>query len=247
MSDEADPLYRPLGGLRGWAAAVFDEKAWTGGVERLALAAAYQSAGLDGLYAIDDDLVRARLLGEATLGSIDAAAHPHARANYDALQVARQVDVSEESIRRIHALACRTHAVRVDHGLQDHVLAAGDYKHHPNHILDPAGQYPCRGGLRIVPGVTQRPRTWPPRPGASAKSSTGRMTGIDSRLSVSDHQATVRVDAMEGGMAEHWSDDRKALVWHKSAEESVETARRGRAGLVQVDSASGTNLAPTNA
>lgn len=162
LSVEADPLYQPLGGLEGWADAVFDERGWAEAVDRLQrarledpdwgamvdcgmlLAAAYQSAGLDGLFAVDPDVVRSLLLGDATLGSIDEAARPHVRANQNAMRLARQADVSEESIRHIHEVACQpqaTHPVRVDDRLQDHVLAAGDYKHHPNHILDPAGHW----------------------------------------------------------------------------------------------------------
>ena len=173
MSDEADPLYQPLGGIEGWSEAVIDEAAWTEAVHRLQgarqedpdwgamvdrgmlLAAAYQSAGLDGLYGIDGDLVVSLLLGEATLGSIDGAARPHVRANHDALHLARELDISEESIRRIHEVACRpqlTHPVRVEDRLQDHVLAAGDYKHHPNHILDPAGYWRATAPVaRVAP------------------------------------------------------------------------------------------------
>jgi len=173
MSDEADPLYQPLGGLEGWADAVIDDEGWTAAVDRLQrarqedpdwgamvdrgmlLAAAYQSAGLDGLYAIDNDLVLALLLGEATLGSIDEAARAHVRANVEALHLARSVALSEESIRRIHEAACRpqlTHPVRVDERVQDHVLAAGDYKHHPNHVLGPEGHWrPTAPVARVAP------------------------------------------------------------------------------------------------
>jgi hypothetical protein len=162
MSDEADPLYQSLGGLEGWDTAVFDEEAWTEALDRLQkgrredpdwaamvergmlLAAAYESAGLDGLYAVDRDLVRSLLLGEAALGAVDEAARPHVRANVDALRLARDAEFSEDSVRRIHEVACRpqlTHRVRVDERVQDHVLAAGDYKHHPNHILDAEGHW----------------------------------------------------------------------------------------------------------
>lgn len=160
MSDEADPLYSPLGGLEQWAAVPVDKNAWAEAVDELQtartnhpdwsamvdggmlLAAAYQSGALDGMYVADSALVMALVRGEASLGSIDAAARAHVRANHDALRRARDGDISEDSIRRIHGVACRpqlTHRVRVDDRIQDHVLAAGDYKHHPNHIRDDAG------------------------------------------------------------------------------------------------------------
>jgi transposase len=44
------------------------------------------------------------------------------------------------------------------------------------------------------------------------------------------------VDAMEL-WAEHWNDDPKPFVWHKTAEEIIEKVRRGRAALHQVKSA----------
>ena len=159
MSDEADPLYRPLGGLEPWAAVPVDGAAWTralGGLRGVdpdvaamvlrgtLLAAAYQSAALDCVYAGDRDVALALVRGAATLASLDEAARPHVRANYEALLVAARVDVSEAAIRRIHEVACRpqaTHRVLVETRVQDHVMAAGDYKHHPNHGLDPDGAW----------------------------------------------------------------------------------------------------------
>ena len=37
--------------------------------------------------------------------------------------------------------------------------------------------------------------------------------------------------------AEHWNDDPKPFVWHKTADEIIEKVRRGRATLTQVKSA----------
>ena len=162
MSEEADPLYRPLGGLEAWAAAPVDESGWAEAVDRLRstrkahpdwaamadrgmlLAAAHQSGALDGMHAADPELVLLLLRGEASLGTLDDATQAHVRANHDALRLARDVEVSEDSIRGIHEVACRpqlTHPVLVDDRVQDHVLAAGDYKHHPNHLREPAGNW----------------------------------------------------------------------------------------------------------
>jgi hypothetical protein len=44
------------------------------------------------------------------------------------------------------------------------------------------------------------------------------------------------VDAIEL-WAEHWNDDPKPFVWHKTAAEILEKVRRGRAALAQVNSA----------
>ncbi len=162
ISDEADPLYEPLGELDEWAAATVDEPAWADAVDRfdgarsdnpawaamvdrgMRLAAAHQSGALDGLYPVDGEVVRALLRGEVALGSVDDAARPHVRANADALALAGDVDVSQDSIRRIHEVACRPqihHHVLVDDRVQDHVLAAGDYKHHSNHLIDAHGHW----------------------------------------------------------------------------------------------------------
>ena len=162
MSEEADPLYRPLGGIEAWVAAPVDEAGWAEAVDRLhaareahpdwaamvdrgmLLAAAHQSAALDGMHAADGDLVLSTLRGEASLGTLDETTRAHVRANHEALRLASDVKVSEHSIRRIHEVACRpqlTHPVLVDDRVQDHVLAAGDYKHHPNHIRQPTGSW----------------------------------------------------------------------------------------------------------
>ncbi len=161
ISDEADSLYRPLGfpapaavDDAGWAEAVrrlgavrAQQPEWTAMVDRgMSLAAGYQSGALDGLYPIDWALVMALARGEATLASVGEVALPHVRANVAALRLATDVDVSEESVRRIHGVACGpqlTHPVRVGDHVQDHVLAAGDYKHHPNHRFDHGHWHPA--------------------------------------------------------------------------------------------------------
>jgi Fic family protein len=173
LSDEADPLYRPLGGLEAWAAAPVDEGAWEEAVGRLEalrrtdpdrgdmvaqgalLAAAYQSGALDGLYPPDDGLVRSLLRGEASLADAGDAERPHALAIHAALRLARDEDVSEATILRIHEVACRpqlTHRVLVEDRVQDHVLAGGEYKHHPNHVPLPGG-----GWLATAPVASVRP------------------------------------------------------------------------------------------
>jgi hypothetical protein len=107
------------------------------------LAAAYQSAALDGVVPVDHHLARALVRGGASLASLAGEARALVRAHLDALGLARDAAVSEATIRRIHDLACRpqlTHQVIVEGHLQDHVMAPGDYKHHPNHIrLDDGG------------------------------------------------------------------------------------------------------------
>lgn len=107
------------------------------------LAAAYQSAALDGVVPVDHDVARSLVRGAASLASLGGEARAHVRANLDALLVARETGVSEAAIRRIHDVACRpqlTHEVIVEGHVQDHVMAPGDYKHHPNHIrLDDGG------------------------------------------------------------------------------------------------------------
>jgi hypothetical protein len=107
------------------------------------LAAAYQSAALDRVVPVDHDTARALVRGGASLASLDGDARAHVRANLDALELAGDAGVSEAAIRRIHDVACRpqlTHQVIVDGHVQDHVMAPGDYKHHPNHIrLDGSG------------------------------------------------------------------------------------------------------------
>lgn len=160
LSDEADPLYRPLGGLEKWAAVEVDRAAWAAALDRLRalhedapdwagmvthgarLAAAYQSAALGGLFPADHGVTLSLLRGEASLADVGEDERAHVRANHAALALAETGDITEDAIRRVHGVACRpqpTHRVRVDDRFQDHVLAAGDYKHHPNHLPLPEG------------------------------------------------------------------------------------------------------------
>jgi len=44
------------------------------------------------------------------------------------------------------------------------------------------------------------------------------------------------IDAIETWV-EHWNDDPKPFVWHKTAEEIITKVRRGRAALTQAKSA----------
>lgn len=173
LSEEADPLYRPLGGLEPWASAPVDQPAWDDAVARIEalraddpdraamvargamLAAAYQSAALDGVIPVNDDVAGSLVRGGASLASLDGDARAHVRANLDALELARGAGVSESTIRRIHDVACRpqlTHQVMVEGHVQDHVMAPGDYKHHPNHIRLDGG-----GWLATAPVALVRP------------------------------------------------------------------------------------------
>ncbi|MGI8810740.1 MAG: Fic family protein [Acidimicrobiales bacterium] len=172
MSDEADALYRPLGGLEPWAAAPVDEAAWDDALDRLrilradhpdwsdmvtrgaVLAAAHQSGALDGMHRGDRDVTMALVRGEVSPASLDEATRAHVRANADALYLSRDVDVTEDSIRRTHEVACGpqlTHRVRVENRVQDHVLAAGDCKHHPNHVRTEAGNWLATAPVAQVP------------------------------------------------------------------------------------------------
>ncbi|HWI02473.1 MAG TPA: Fic family protein [Acidimicrobiales bacterium] len=117
------------------------------------LAAAYQSAALDGVVPVDGDLARSLVRGGASLASLDGEAQAHVRANLDALELARNAGVSEATIRGVHAMACRpqlTHQVLVEGHLQDHVMAPGDYKHHPNHIRLDAGGWRATAPVALV-------------------------------------------------------------------------------------------------
>jgi len=167
VGDDPDALYQPLTGPEGWhdASAGVDTARWRAGVERLAamaedtvawtdmvrrgmvLMAAYRSGAMAGLYD-DDDVVAHRLLaGTAAPRACGPVAGPHVVAIHAAVAVAAEAGtepgiVSEAWIRRLHAVACRpqqTHPVVTDHGVHDHVLGHGDYKHHPNHARAAAG------------------------------------------------------------------------------------------------------------
>jgi hypothetical protein len=115
-------------------------------VQGTMLAAAHESAALDGVIGPDPELARALLRGARTLSTVGEEARAQVKANYDALRLARAAtddDLRSEGwLRRIHEVACRpqlTHPVRGETGVHDHVLAAGDYKHHPNHEPTTAG------------------------------------------------------------------------------------------------------------
>lgn len=171
LSEEADPLYRPLGGLEPWASAPVDGAPWDGAVARIEalradnpdraamvsrgamLAAAYQSAALDAVVPCDHHVARSLVRGGASLASLDAQAQAHVRANLDALELARDAGVSEVAIRRIHDMACRpqlTHQVIVEGRVQDHVMAPGDYKHHPNHLRLDGGGWVATAPVALV-------------------------------------------------------------------------------------------------
>jgi len=117
------------------------------------LAAAYQSAALDGVVPVDPDAARSLVRGAASLASLDGEARAHVRANLDALELAGVAGVSETAIRSIHDLACRpqlTHQVIVEGHVQDHVMAPGDYKHHPNHIRGDGGGWTATAPVALV-------------------------------------------------------------------------------------------------
>lgn len=172
ISDDADPLYQPLSSVEPRVDIPIDEAAWAEAVDRLRaareahpdwgamvergalLAAAHQSGALDGMHGGARDLALALLRGEAPLAALDDGAQAHVRANAAALRLAADVEVSDDAIRRIHEVACRpqlTHRVRVGEGVRDHVLAAGDYKHHPNHVLDEVGHWRPTAPVARVP------------------------------------------------------------------------------------------------
>ena len=158
LSDEADALYRPLAGLDAWAAVAVDEDGWQRAGDRVAtirsrapawaamvergcrLAAAYSAGAADGLFALDEAVVLGLVGGTMTPADLGPGGQPHVVA------VARAIDgataagpgpITEEAIRTAHATACGPQATSPVHtaaGHQDHVLAHGDYKHHPNHV-----------------------------------------------------------------------------------------------------------------
>lgn len=184
LSAEADALYRPLGGIEPWVAAAGDlpgdvgptaghaDGAWAEMVGRgLLLAAAHQSGALDGMHTGDAGVAMSLLRGSG-LAAVGEDARAHVRSNYEALLLARDATdgelASEAWIRRVHAVACRpqlTHPVRGEGGVHDHVLATGDFKHHPNHARSPSGAWVAHtpvarlseemaGFLEILQGAT---------------------------------------------------------------------------------------------
>ena len=123
------------------------------------LAAAFHSAALDGVVAGDRDRALSLLQGQASLASLDAAARAHVRANLDALALARDAGISEETVRQVHAVACAPqlhHDVLVDDEVQDHVMAHGDYKHHPNHVRLDGGGWQATAPVALVGAETAR-------------------------------------------------------------------------------------------
>ncbi|MGI8686609.1 MAG: Fic family protein, partial [Acidimicrobiales bacterium] len=165
MSPGPDDAYAPLDGPDGWPApakdaltgavgrlrALEDEApAWTDMVRHgMLLAAAYQSGALAGLYGADDAVSDRLLSGVAGADVCGPQAAPHVLSNHAALGLARERargrrSVTEAWVRRLHVLACApqvTHPVLGDHGVHDHVLGHGDYKHHPNHVRTRAGAW----------------------------------------------------------------------------------------------------------
>ena len=157
VPDAADALYAPLAAPAAWARSGAervispvvddDDPAWVGMTARGALlAAAHESGALDGLYPGDAALATALLGGTASLAAIEPPARAHVAALHEALEMAAGATADDLSspawIRRLHHVACRpqlTHAVHGDHGPEAHVLATGDYKHHPNHERDATG------------------------------------------------------------------------------------------------------------
>lgn len=176
MSVEADALYRPLGGLEPWAEApaadvpagpagpAGDDRAWAGLLARgMLLATAHQSGALDLVHDGDPATALSLLRGASTLAAVAAAARPHVQANHEALRLAAEATdddlASQAWIRRIHRVACRpqlTHAVGDATGVQDHVLAAGDYKHHPNHVRTASGGWIARAPVDRLGQEMQR-------------------------------------------------------------------------------------------
>ena len=153
-SSEADALYRPLGDLDAWAAASVDGAAWDHDLRRMEelrtgaphwadmtafgtlVAAAHQSAALAGLYPSDRSTAVALVAGEATPAALGDEIGAHVRAGVAALVAATDGGVSEERLRRLHAIACAPQVTHSVDGRDDHVLGHGDYKHHPNSVPD---------------------------------------------------------------------------------------------------------------
>lgn len=172
LSDDADSLYRPLGDLTLWAEVVVDNAAWAPAVARLdrtrgeappwaamvtrgaRLAAAHQSAGLDGLVDGSKGLALAILAAECSLGDLGDHDRQHVQAIDQALTVAAGApSISEAVIGQVHEVACRpqlTHGVQVEDRIQEHIFAHGEYKHHPNHLILAAGGWRARAPVAQV-------------------------------------------------------------------------------------------------
>lgn len=169
---ELDSLYRPLVGLQPPAILVSQRHAWAAAMSRLEdfrlsdparcdmletgarLAAAYQSAALDGAHPGDPRVVDALISHRAAADDLAGDVGAHVTANQRALlAAARAGALSEALIRHVHELACRpqiTHPVQVDGRVQDHVLAHGEYKHHSNHTRTNEGGWRVRAPVAKV-------------------------------------------------------------------------------------------------
>lgn len=158
-----DALYRPFGGLSPWLTTKVDHRSWDDDLEHLRawrsrdpgrmdmiqrgamLASAHRSAAQSGQLPDDGELALSLLRGEASVASLADDPRAHIVANYDALVLARAGGPDPEALlRQVHATSCRpqaTYRVATASGEEDHVLAHGDYKHHPNHIRRPDGSW----------------------------------------------------------------------------------------------------------
>ncbi|HEX3621677.1 MAG TPA: Fic family protein [Acidimicrobiales bacterium] len=170
LSDEADALYQRLGGIEPWAAVepggvpvlglptAGDDLAWAELVARGALlATAHQSGALDGMHGGDRAIASALLRGRMSLGEVTEDVRAHVHANFEALQLAQMATHaelrSERWMRKVHAVACRpqlTHPVRGEGGVHDHVLATGDFKHHPNHSRSRSGTWTAHAPVSVL-------------------------------------------------------------------------------------------------
>jgi len=113
LPDDAHLRYRPLAGIEAWAGdavAAVDEGAWTAALHRLQeveraapdwrdmvgrggrLAAAHQSAALDGLFGGDRSTALALLRGTAATADVGVDARAHVLANDEALDLAASVE-----------------------------------------------------------------------------------------------------------------------------------------------------------
>lgn len=189
--DALDAAYRPLGGPETWSAASVDVASWEEGRARLArladqapawfdmvargaaLAAAHQSGVVAGVHGGDRQEAMALLRGVAgPAGLAEPGARVHLAANHRALRSA--VDATDTAsvpgIRRLHAMACGpqpTYRAHTRTGVEDHVLAHGDYKHHPDHGTTPTG------GVRALAPVADVRREMERLAAATAGGSTG--------------------------------------------------------------------------
>lgn len=191
--------YRPLGGPDGWVDTVApaDLATWAGAARRVAvleaeapgwsdmvgrgvaLASAYRSAALAGLYDADEGVAAGLVSGAARTAACGPVAAPHVVAGVAALGLARAAatersPLTEAWLRRVHAVACEpqvTHPVAPGHGPPDpshghghghmlgHVLGHGDYKHHPNDVRT-ASEWRVRAPVEAVGAEMARLAGW---------------------------------------------------------------------------------------